>query len=199
MYRKNLDMAAPAMPFVWLTTIASLYEFIVSYVFEYNASIWFQLYSFTVFIALLYFFQRAIEFKTYHLSIGIMIGFIITYTASFFFWNKNDFLISTAINNTYLTIVVIILSIIWLKNKFEKLESYNSFSKSDAFNLWDNEEFYLIVGLFVYYCTTIFLYLSSNIIFNSELYFFDYWLVNIIATLFLRLSLTLSTWKMRKV
>ena len=199
LYRKKVNFQTPPIPFICLTALASLYEFVISYILKYNAGVWFQIYSLGVFITVIYFFYKAVKLKTYHLFNITMIGFVITFISSFIFWKKNDFLISTAINNTFITVTVIVYSLIWFKDKFDQLENHKSFVSADIFNLWDNSSFYVIIGLFIYYSTTLFLFLSSNLIFESELYFYNYWLVNIIATLFLRTMLIVAAWKMRKV
>ncbi len=64
-------------------------------------------------------------------------------------------------------------------------------------DLMDSSVFYFITGFFMYYSTTLALFLMSSFIFTSELYFYDYWLVNVIATLILRICLIVGVWKMK--
>jgi len=66
-------------------------------------------------------------------------------------------------------------------------------------NLWRNSDFYFIAGLTIYYASTFLLFLLSDFIINSkQLYFYDYWLVNVLATLILRIFLMIGVWKMNR-
>lgn len=187
----------PIVPFIWLTGLASIYELIGSYLLEINTSHWFQLYALLSFLALYHFFSRMLKphFKT--IINWFLILFLIVYATSFFFWDDTDMLISSAINRTYITIFVIIFTVIWFKNLFDSLQDYTLFDKKEIPNLWERDYFYFISGVFIYYSTTLFLFLSSNFILSNNVYFFDYWIVNIIAAIILRVLLMTSVWKMK--
>ena len=196
--KRILNFRHPVVPFVWLTLISSLYEYIVTELFEINAAYWFQFYSLSAFISILYFFLKTLKFKYIFLFRLSILFFIITYLSSFMFWDTDNFLISTAINNVYLTCIVILFTLLWVKEIFENIENKSPFENENMINLWESEIFYFVSGLFIYYCTTFFLFLSSNLILSSKLYFYDYWLVNILAVILLRLLLIISVWKMKK-
>lgn len=177
------------MPFLWLTAIASFYEFFGSVVLKINTSYWFQLYPFLSFLSLYYFFFQLLKPDYKYLFRILFILFIGVYGMSFYFWSENDRLVSSAINRSSITIFVFTFASLWFKNLFEKM---------DVPNLWQNDIFYFIVGLTIYYSSTIFLFLSSIFILNSNLYFYDFWLVNVIATLVLRILLCFGVWKMKQ-
>lgn len=187
----------PIVPFIWLTSLASVYEFIGSYLLEIETSYWFQLYALLSFLALYHFFSRLLKphFKT--IINWFLILFLIVYATSFFFWDDTGMSISSPINRAFITIYIIIFTVIWFKNLFDKLQNYDLFGKIDIPNLWQSEVFYFISGIFIYYSTTLFLFLSSNFIFSKNVYFFDYWIVNVVAALFLRALLITSVWKMK--
>ena len=111
------------------------------------------------------------------------------YCISFVFWNENNKFISTAINAIPITLFVLIFSFIWFRQLFQKMEIPDLLVYST---------FYFVTGFIVYYSTTLVLFLMSSFIFKSELYFYDYWFVNVIATLFLRICLIVGVWKMKQ-
>ena len=197
--RKAFSWNHPIVPFIWLTGIASVYEFIVSYWLEINTSYWFQLYALLSFLALYHFFSKLLKPHPKTNISWFLILFLIVYATSFFFWDDTGKLISSAINRAYITIFIIIFTVIWFKNLFDKLQNYTLFDKIEIPNLWQSEVFYFISGVFIYYSTTFFLFLSSNFIFSHNAYFYEYWIVNVIATLFLRALLIISVWKMKTV
>jgi hypothetical protein len=187
-----------AIPFIWLTAISSLYEYIFSYILKVNTSYWFQFYSLAVYISVSYMYFKILQPKYLNIHILSIICFSIIYSISFIYWSPRNALIASGINHLYLTCLIILLTVLWVKDLFEDIINTRLFNKNILVNLWESDTFYLIAGLFIYNCTTLFLFLSSNMIYDSELYFYDYWLVNILATLVLRLSLIISVWKMSK-
>jgi len=54
--RKAFAFNTPIVPFIWLTALATLYEFIGTGLFQINTAYWFQLYSLLELITLYYFF-----------------------------------------------------------------------------------------------------------------------------------------------
>lgn len=187
--KRAFDKNHPIVPFLWLTAVATFYEFIGSVLLQINTSYWFQLYPFLSFLGLYYFFFQLLKPNYKHLFRIIFILFIVVYGISFFFWNNDNRFISSAINRSSITIFVFTFASLWFKNLFEKM---------DVPNLWQKDIFYFIVGLTIYYSSTIFLFLASIFIYNSNLYFFDFWLVNVIATLVLRILLSIGVWKMKR-
>ena len=183
------------MPFIWLTAIASFYEYIGT-IFKIDTVYWFQIYPLLSFLSIYFFFFKVLSFRYLKMMKYLFLSFLVVYSLSFFYL-ENDNFISTSFNRLFISFFVFILSILWFKDVFHNLNTLSLFDKIKIQYLWNSEMFYFVAGLFIYYTTTFFLFLSSNTIYKSELYFYDYWFVNILATLVLRLCLIISVWKMR--
>ncbi len=187
--KRVFDFKEPITPFVWLTAFATLYEFFCSVILKINTNYWSQFYSLIEFIALYYFFFKLLKPKYKNVVQGFLILLATSYFLSFFFWNENSSFIPKAINKTPLTFFVLTFSFLWFKELFKKMEIQNP---------WQNADFYFVSGFSVYYSSTFFLFLLGSFIFNSNVYFYDYWLINIIATFILRTFLIIGVWKMKQ-
>lgn len=187
--RKAFLFKEPIAPFVWLTALATLYEFIGSVVLQINTAYWFQVYSFLELTALFYFFFKlyAISYKRTLLIFASIL--ILTYGLSFLFWNENSQFIVKAINKAPLTLFVCFFSFVWFKNLFEEAKILNP---------WREPTFCFVSGFAMYYSTTLFLFLLGSFFFVNEIYFYDYWLVNIVATFMLRIFLIMGVWNMKQ-
>ena len=198
--KRAFDKNHPIVPFIWLTALASAYEFIFTIILKINTSYWFQLYALLSFLALFYFFFKLLKLQFKTVLKWSLIVFLIIYANSFIYWTEMSQYISTAINRAYITVFVLFFTVIWFKTLFEKLQYSTVFEKIDVQNLWQSEIFYFISGIFIYYSTTLFLFLSINYIFNNNsIYFYDYWFVNTLATLLFRTLMIVSVWKMKTV
>lgn len=177
----------PIVPFIWITAIASIYEIIGTGFLQINTSYWFQIYSFLEIIGLYYFFSKLSKGKHTVITNLLFIVLLIAYSISFIFWKDNGSLQAHSINSSSITFTVVIGCIFWFKNLFKDItEEY----------LWNIPTFYFIAAILMYYCSTLLLFSLGNIVF-SDTYLNDYWLINVIATLILRILLTIGTWKMR--
>lgn len=94
------------------------------------------------------------------------------------------------ISQVPIIIMVLIFSLKWFKELFEKTE---------VPDLWSNGNFYFVSGLLIYYSATFVLFMLSSFLIEVSQHFYDYWLVNVIATLFLRIMLSLGVWNTRTV
>lgn len=183
---RGFDSKYPVIPFIWFTALATAYEFVRTELLEINANYWFQLYSLLEFVTLYYFFYR-LSGHIYNTIYRIFpILFIIPYVISVVFWSEADKFISLTINKINITLFVLASVFLWFKSLFKKM---------DIMNLWSHSNFYFVSGFFIYYSATFCLFLLSNLLFNSELYAYDYWSVNIMATLVLRALLIIGVWK----
>lgn len=185
--KKTLVFKEPISLFVLVTALASLYEFIGSTVLKINTTYWWQLYSLMEFISLYYFFFKLFELKYKIIFILCVTFFIVQYFLSFFY--LSEVFISSAINKTPITLFIIIFSFLWFKQLFYKMEIQNP---------WQNANFYFVSGVLLYYSSTYFLFLLASFLFKSNVYFYDYWLINIVATIILRTSLIIGVWKMKQ-
>ena len=177
------------MPFVWLIFIATLYEIIATFLFKINTAYWFQLYSLLEFLTIYYFFYKLFHF-TYNKTLKLFLALLISvYVISLFFLDANNILISEAINRIPITIFSFTFSFIWFKELFNKMEIENPLNYPT---------FYFVSGLAIYYSGTTILFLLSSLIFESDSYFYNFWTVNVLATLFLRIFLIIGVWKMER-
>lgn len=171
---------------MWLTAFASLYEVVGTGVFKINATYWFQLYGLLFFVALFYFLYNILNQQPKKLIAFFAGGFILIFGISLFFFDKNNGFVSTAINEVFMFIFILVFTILWIQQLFEKLH---------VPNLWNNADFYFIVGFLLYHSSTVLFFILTDFLFQIE-YFFYPWLLNIIATIVLRIFMSIGIWKM---
>lgn len=177
------------IPLLILFVLASTYEAIASFVLRINVLSWFQIYSLLEFLSIYYLFKKLLQKRPMvyiFLSLGL---FIVIYLYSFeYCFNEGfSFLKAKGINRVFLTLFIIVSSFLWVKQIFEQ---------KIILKLYEEPGFYFVMGLFMHYCITISLFILSNSIANSSLYFADYWLLNIISSLILRIVIIIGVWKM---
>lgn len=179
----------PVAPFIWLTAIASLYELVATVILKVNTTYWFQVYSLLELTTVYFFFFKTSQERYRAINKVLLLLLIASYIASLYFWSNNGALLSNAINHISITVFVIISLLLWVRNLFKETK---------VTNLWEYADFYFVAAISIYYFSTVFLFLLSNFIFNSHLYFMsDYWLLNVIVTLILRVILSIGVWKMK--
>lgn len=186
--KRIYNFKEPIIPFIWVTAFATFYEFFGTIILKFNTVYWVLLYSFLEIIAISYFFFKLLAEEYKKLLWFSLIMLIFVYCISFIFWNVNGGLILNAINKTPLTLFVLTFSFLWFRKLFQKMETPS---------LSDNSNFYFVSGLAIYYSSTFFLFLLGSFIFHSNVYFYDYWLINILATFLLRTALIIGVWKMK--
>lgn len=195
--KREAYLKHPVFPLVALTAVATLYELVGSRILKINTVYWFQLYPLIEFIALCYFFFHILpEYRK--LLWAFLPLAVIFYSTSFFYLDDENKFVSLAINRNFIAAFALIFSSLWLKDLFNKLKNLNPFEKIEIPNIWQNDIFYYISGIAVYHAATFSLFLLSSFIFNSNLYFYNYWLVNLLATLFFRIFLIIGVWKMKQ-
>ena len=187
--KRAFDFKEPIAPFVWLTALATLYELVGTVLLKLNTAYWFQIYSFLEIVTLGYFFFKLFQPKYKTVFQVFLVLLIVAYCVSFFFWGEKSKLIPNAINKTSVTLFVLAFSFLWYKTLYGKREIYNPLQQS---------VYYFVLGFSIYYAGTFFLFLLSSPIFNSNLYFYNYWLVNILATFILRILLITGVWKLKQ-
>lgn len=187
-YKKRiLAFEYPVVPFIWITAIATLYEYIGTLLLKINTVYWFSIYDFLQFIGLFYFFFKLLPKKYRPLLYGFSVFFGVMYSFSLFY--LFEILKSVAVNAIPTFLLVVTGCGLWFKDVFDKITIPN---------LWKNGTFYFISGFAIYYSGTFLLFLLSSFILNSELYFYDYWFVNVLALLILRIFLIIGTWNMNR-
>lgn len=177
----------PIAPFIWLIFLATLYEGIGTIVLKIDSSYWNKIYSLLEILTVFYFYFKLFQprFKTTFLLFFALLS--ATYGISFY-WISSSSLITVAINMIPLSFFVLLGSFWWVRDLFRSDEIQN---------LWQNPTFYFVSAFYIYYLVTMPLFLMGSFIFNSNLYFYDFAIVNILATLILRILLTIGVWKMK--
>ncbi|MCX2429582.1 hypothetical protein [Pedobacter sp. GR22-10] len=170
-------------PFLYLTAFASLYEFVGTVMLQINTSYWFQIYTLLEFAAI-YFYYFQLLGKHYKNSFIVsVIVWIIFYGISFLFWDKDHKALSLAVNSFSISLFVFFFSFCYFKDLLDATDTV----------LWKKPSFFYNVGFSIYYASTLLLFLCTSHFFKNGDYY--YWLVNIIATLILRLLLIVGIWK----
>ena len=177
----------PIIPFIWLTFLATLYEGEVLLSSKINFSYWFQIYSLVEFLTIFYFYFYLFQPQFKVMFRMMFVFLIINYGISFYCWEEYSVFTAKAVNKIPLTFLVLLGSFWWVRNLFKSVEIQN---------LWRNPNFYFVAGFYIYYLVTMPLFLMSNFIFDSGLYFYDFAIINVMATLILRILLTIGVWKM---
>lgn len=185
--KRAFNFKEPIVPFIWLTSFATVYEFLGTMVFEFNTAYWFQFYSFLELFCLFYFFFK-LSLPNQRNKLFLFLTFLyISYFISCSLWSKDSGLISNAINKSSLTLFVLFFSFLWFKKLIKN---------SDIQTLWKIPLLYFITAFLTYYSSTLILFMMSNFIFNN-FYLNDFWWINIMATFLLRMFLIIGVWKMK--
>lgn len=183
---KALRINEPISFFIWYTIISIIWELNSALVLA-NPTFGFQFYFVLEVLALYYFYNRLLH-PSYKKSLRVFLGImLVAYGISFIFWNGGSSLISDTINRITLTTFVLYFSFLWFAELFRKME----ISKP-----WKDATFYFVSGFFIYYSSTLFLFLLGDFILNAEFYLY-YWLVNLITKLLLRVFLIVGVWKLK--
>ena len=183
--RKN----TPAKPFIYLTAAASFYELVFTIILKIDVRAWWTAYDILAFLIIFYYFYK-LNAPKYRIIFYVFMALFALVTVPAVFTaakSLNDFFHVQAIFSGIITLFVMVMTILWFRDVFKKME---------VPNLWDMPDFYYVTGLFIYYSVTFFLFLLSDVI-QSEgsQTFLDYWLLNIVAALILRILLTAGVWK----
>lgn len=181
--------AGPIIPFLYLTAISSLYEMLFTLYLKIDSTLWFTVYDILAFSAMFYFFYK-INYPKYRILFitGILL-FTVLIIPNIFSINKSvhHFLNVQSLFSGAITAFIFVMTFLWFIDIFKKMETPN---------LWSVPDFYYVSALFIYYSSTFFLFLLSDVILSNDSgKLMDYWLLNIIATLVLRILLITGVWK----
>lgn len=190
-YRKgNVDNLKPAVPFLWLTLIGSLYEPIVTIGMGKDSMYWFRIYNVAEFLCLYYFFTHVIH-KRYLLVFGSFFYFFIVSSLLVVILDVGQLRVES-IYAPLIFIFVLTFSTLWFRDTSKNDLLLAKFAKSNVV---------FICGFLLYYAGTLFFYLLSEVILvdSKSIGYHDYWLVNIIATLILKCFLIGGVWSGKKI
>ena len=174
-------------PFIVLLAIATLYELVGTLVLKINVTNWFWIYLFLEFSALSYFFFKLSIYRP--LSWIYSTLFVILYIILTVLRDNNNDLMLEGYLSTFSFITFLSFIALWFRDLFKKL-SYPS--------LLNNNLFYFIVGIMVYFAGTIFLFLLSDVIFNNQnKSFSSFWMLNVLFSFIFRILIITGLWKSR--
>lgn len=180
---------APAVPFLWLSLIGSLYEPIVTLSLKIDSLYWFRFYNVLEFLCIYYFFWTLLH-KRYKLLFKCFLSFFTVGSIAVVVCDIAQLKVES-IYSPFIFFVVIIFSALWFG------DISGNAKMSDKFR---NPAIIFTCGFLLYYSGTLFFYLLSEaILIDSKVMGYqDYWLVNIIATLVLKIFLIAGVWNGRK-
>lgn len=175
------------IPLIGLMTVASGYELICSYYLKINSDYWFQIYTLLEFLVIFYFFKSIFNQRLKRYLVVYLSLFLLVYLYTFLFVFPFDMLQSKAIGKVGVSLFVFAGTFYWLAQLFSSRTVVKPYNKP---------VFYFIIGLFMYYLNTIFFFVLVQHVYSLNLYLYDYWIVNVIASLIFRITLILGVWKM---
>lgn len=180
----------PIAPFLWLVFFSSVYEYVGTDLFQITSSYWFKLYSLLEFVTLAYFFYQLLQKKYKSYFLVFLVIYLVLFSIILIYWDES----TRFKTDSYLSLIEIVLvyffTIIWLKNIF---------SNSNEYNFVQTSNFYFISGIVLYLSGTFFLYLLGDSILKDEkLNLEDFWILNIVFNIILRIFLILGVWKIQQ-
>lgn len=189
-YRNQLLIEIKSfLPYITLTFISGLYEFVFTYLLEFDVKYWFVLYNLLAFSTIGYFYYKVLDngFKSFFLTgIFIFFGLMLFVILN---WNNYEVIELSSFLDAYQTVFILLFSFFWFRKAFINLKHEN---------LMDSSVFYFISGLILYYCGTMVLFLLSNSIYQDNKNAFQYYLLlNVVFNLVLRSLLIVGIWKAR--
>ncbi len=180
----------PIEPFLWVVCIASLYEFLGTFVLKLNSEYWFIIYNFLAFFSIHYFFFKLLKGSYKYVFILFGILFLILSVFSFYEWENINYLDINSYYNSLQTLAVLFFSMLWIVRVFTNLELKS---------LTNSPMFYFVSGLILYYSGNVFLFLLSSYIFKIDKSNFQaFWMLIVILNLVLRTLLIVGIWKGRQ-
>ena len=183
--KRALNIKEAVIPFIWITALATLYEFFGTELLHINSTYWFQLYTILEIGCLFYYFHHIL--KQWHQKLlYFTLALVLTgYVISCFFWSTESNLVPLAINACSISLFVFIFACL----------HFNMLMKRET-DLWKQPNFYFTAGFAIYYACTLLLFLLSTELYKTE-HRIDPWLINILAGIILRTLLITGTWKMK--
>lgn len=186
---KNSDLNINNL--ILLFFIGGIYELLFTMVLGYDSQIWFKIYPFLEFIALLYFFRKLIGLSqsVFYIIIGI-------YSVLFIYmYYLYHFKISSTALELFIPITHCLLvftgSTKWTIQQFEKLETSS---------LIHFPVFYILSGMILYYSGTFFIFgLETIFRYTKSPVLLYFWYINLLLLFIYRLSFYIAIWKAKKV
>lgn len=175
------------LPLVGLMTFSSVYEYVVSLKLGVSVVFWYLIYPAFEFATLYFLFENYITQRPKWLFQSLLGLFVLFYILSLCCFDTDSYLMSTGLNKLYSTFFVLLCTFLWVRQVS---------NQKKILKLYNESQFFIVMGLFFYYVTTISVFTLLGFIDKSDLYIYDYWLVNIIASLILRITISIGVCKM---
>ncbi|CAM4142574.1 hypothetical protein FLJU110815_18990 [Flavobacterium jumunjinense] len=175
------------LPFLSLLALASLYEYVGTYLLRLNTGYWFRIYSLLEFYVVWYFYYKILEFKKCYIIYGSL--YLLLYGYLLIDWSPKNKIIEDLPLTIAITLMVVVSSFLWFVDVFKKMEDKA---------LYRRTEFYYISSLLIYFTGTFLVFLMADYIINNDsIKLLDYWVLIIIFNLILRVTLIFTVWKAR--
>ena len=175
--RSNKPVLPEIAPLLWLVAFSSVYEFVATLYLKINSDYWFRAYLLLEFCCLFYFFFRLLKGRFRPLFWFFAIGYLLFFLYLLTLWGKTKALETDSYLSVVEFLLVFVCAILWFRQVFLDLE---------VENLAKSQGFYVISGFVLYFAGTFFLFLIG-----SE----EYWQLNIIMCLVMRILITIGIWK----
>lgn len=172
-------------PVLWLRAFSSLYEFFISFLLRVDSSIWFMLYPVLEFLVMYYFFQKLFGEKHKGIINKFLIGFLLATVVLLAIWLYTGMSQTDSVLTILQTIFIYMMAFLWFKEIFSEMK---------LASLWDSPAFYFISGFIMYFSGTFFLFVMTDIVF-TEKEMNQYWIINVILSLLLNITLSIGVWK----
>ncbi|AWI26623.1 hypothetical protein [Flavobacterium pallidum] len=190
--KKKIGFGTPLIfNFLLIILLSDIYE-IFAMTYSIPSAVHYKVYTFTEFYVLLwYFFQlNRCRIKGLYILSGILFFLLFIYVCIGFGWDFSESMLTDSYLSAFATIAIYIFSIHWFTGVFKDLPETSLLKLPD---------FYFVSGIIMYLFGPIFLFLLSSQLINADNEGFkDYWLINIVINIILRLFLMFGIWKIRK-
>jgi hypothetical protein len=179
----------PILPFILLVLFSSCYEFLMTHILQVATFLWSKVYLFLEFFAFLYFFYFLLKRKFPFFFIFFSVIYILLFLLILFCLADPWSLTTDSYLSAIEIVMVYFFSILWFRDCFVNAE----------IDLLKMPDFYFMVGIIFYLSGTFFLNLMGDMIVKDKgLSLDNFWILNIICNIFLRLSLILGVWKIQR-
>lgn len=178
-------------PFLLIILCSDIYE-IFAAIYSIPSAVHYKVYTFTEFYVLLWYFYNLNErkIKPVYVTCAIIFLLLFIYVCLGYQWSFSESMLTDSYLSAFATIAIYIFAIHWFTRIFEHLPETS---------LVRLPEFYYVSGIIIYLFGPTFLFLlSSQLISSDGEGFKDYWLINIVFNIVLRLFLMFGIWKIRK-
>ncbi len=180
------------LPFIFLVTASDLYELIAVQLFAIKSAVHYKVYSLLEFYILAWYFFNLCnrKLKVLYAAFSAAFFLLFIYACWVFTWDFSESLLTDSYLVSFETVFVYSCAIHWFTSIFKYLPETSLLKLPD---------FYFVSGLIIYLSGPLFLLLlSSEIISADPSSFREYWILNLVFNIILRLFLIIGIWKIKK-